>query len=657
MSEEHEEAQPNATDEVPAEAVPYTFLPAHVSFAIGVVDRALAGDARAWTAAAAIAEATAPDELGDVAALQRELCRAVTYSLRLARGDEEPGCELKVGGNGLLPAVRDLTEPVIQLWQAVAGNAREPAAIAQFNDLLWCRRVPGAGRHADRAARAYVQLAGTGDIDMRRLEFLLRAWTLTRQINGVELAEQTRVLLAQVADDVITDGPGERPGILLPILAALARGPLRSKKAPLASDPIDVDDLLRRAATVCQHGRTATAVARYRRTRTQDPATLRAIARDEVNAYFRDADTAPSPMVRMARLTTAAQIARDRGLGDLERRAVAGMQSIDMPWQTIAASTEVPAHRIEPFLDLFTRPADWQEAMDEFLESRCPTGDIAVLRALAADTRDDNFLSLILRPVRFADGLPRASAATEADVEKQELAFFAEVRAENYGRLVATGMYRLADRYGIPTEDGLVDYLLTRGARDPALARSLAKAFRHFWHRDIESCLHLATPKFEAAARALLIELDEGIYRAEAANSPGGYPGLYSLLAKLEDIALDESWAYFFTWLLAGPWGANLRNDIAHGLPTPLTPAYAVLVLRAVTLLAVVAGPAPITQIRTGDRRDRDEITALLSNPIGRAPRERGAWLGRAAVTAERLAWRLRVTHLRHTLRRRPRTP
>jgi hypothetical protein len=657
MIEEQEEPRAGSTDQVPAEPVPYTFLPAHVSFAIGVVDRALAGDARAWTAAVAIAEVKAADESDDVAALRRELCRAVTYSLRLAQGDEEPGCELKVDGKGLLPAVRDLPEPVIQLWRAVAGKAREPAAVAQFNDLLWCRRVPGAGRHADCAARAYLQLASTGDIDIRRIEFLLRSWTLARQINNVQLVEQTRVVLAEIADNVINNDPGERPGILLPALAALARGPLRSKNAPPVSDPINVDDLLSRAAAVCQHGRTATAIARYRRTRTQDPATLQSIARDEVDAHFRDADTAPSPMVRMARLTTASQIARDRGLVDLERRAAAGMQNIDMPWQTIAVSTEVPAYRIEPFLNLFTRPADWQEAMDEFLESRCPTGDISVLRELAADTRDDNFLGRILRPVRYAGGLPRASAATDADVEKQELAFFAEVHAENRGRLLAAGMYRLADRYGIPSEDGLVDYLLTRGARDPALARSLAKAFRLFWHRDIESCVHLATPKFEAAARALLIELDEGIYRAEAANSPGGYPGLYSLLAKLEDIALDESWAYFFTWLLAGPWGANLRNDIAHGLPTPLTPAYAVLILRAVTVLAVVVGPAPIAQIRSGDRRDRDEITALLRNPTGRAARERGAWLCRVAATAERLAWRLRVTHLRQILRRRPGAP
>jgi hypothetical protein len=91
------------------------------------------------------------------------------------------------------------------------------------------------------------------------------------------------------------------------------------------------------------------------------------------------------------------------------------------------------------------------------------------------------------------------------------MSFVAQIRAENCGRLLAEGLTRFADRYGTPTEDNLVTYLLSRGARDPALARSLAKAMGHFGHHDTESGIHLATPKVEAAARALLLELDEGI--------------------------------------------------------------------------------------------------------------------------------------------------
>jgi hypothetical protein len=95
--------------------VPYGFLPEHVPFAVETVDRALSAGADTWTAARAVSTADAGDELGDPAALRRELCRALTYSLHRGLGDEEPGCELNTDGNGLLPAVRDVPDPVIEL--------------------------------------------------------------------------------------------------------------------------------------------------------------------------------------------------------------------------------------------------------------------------------------------------------------------------------------------------------------------------------------------------------------------------------------------------------------------------------------------------------------------------------------------------------------
>ncbi|WP_433825975.1 DUF7380 domain-containing protein [Actinoplanes sp. CA-015351] len=634
---------------------PYEFSPTHASLAVDIIDQALSASTDSWTAAAAVNAAPAGDEIGDLTALRRELCRALTYSLRLGLGDEEPGCELNTDGNDLLPAVRDLPDPVILLWRAVADGVTQPAAIARFADLLWCRRDQRAGLHAGRAARAYLQLADTADTDMNTMENLLRAWTLARRIGDTDLDGQARDRLAQIARDTLTGRPGERPGILLPALAALARGPLRPKKGPPPADPIEVDALLSRAADTCRRGRDASAVARYRRAGVQDPAVLDAMARDEAAAYFRDADDASHPAVRMARLTAAAQIAHERGLGDLERDAARQMQNIDpasLGMRTFTASSTLPAYVVEPLLHGFTRPDRWQQAMDVFLHSDCPTGDIANLRAEAAANHSP--LSRILRPVRFTGGLPRAAADTDADLEKQEMSFYAEVLAENHGRLLATGLLRLADRYGIPAEDDLVDYLLTRGARDAALARSLAKALRHFWHQDFESAIHLAVPKVETAARALLIELDEGIYRAESANSVGGYPGLYALLTNLEALALDESWAFFFNWLLAGPWGANLRNDVSHGLPAPMTPAHAALILRAVSVLAIVAGPVTTIRQDTSLRRDRDELMALLTS-LTPATSPAGRRLNRLAGLIERVAWRLRLTQARRMQRRLPR--
>ncbi|XVU23009.1 DUF7380 domain-containing protein [Actinoplanes sp. CA-054009] len=659
MKDQNEAARPpeHADADPTEEPKPYTFEPSQTPFAVETVDQAMSGGADNWQAAAAVAKAPAPDGLGDTDALRRELCRALTYSLHLGLGDEDPGCEMNTNGNDLIPAVKDLPDPVIHLWRAIAEAVTEPAAAARFHDLLWCRRDQKAGLHAAQAARTYLQLAGTGTVDMDTMEFLLRAWTLARQINLPDVERPVRTRLAQIADELITQQSGTRPGILLPALAALAAKPVRAKKNSSTPDPIDVDDLLTRAAAACRRGMDATAVARYRRSRPHNPALLEAIDRDEVAAYFRDAEDAANPAVRMARLTATARVAHERGLGDLERDAATKMQNISpasLGWVTFTTSHAVPDHHIEPLLHSYTQPARWQEAMDAFLYSHCPTGDIAVLRAEAAANHSP--LSRILRPVRFSGGLPRASADTDHDIEKYEMSFYAQVLAENHGRLLAAGLNRLADRYGIPGEDDLVDYLLTRGARDPALARSLAKALRHFWNHDVESVIHLATPKAETAARALLIELDEGIYRAESANAVGGYPGLYVLLTNLETLALDESWAFFFNWLLAGPWGANLRNEVSHGLPAPMTHAYAALILRAVSVLAIVAGPVADIRHDTSQRRDREQMIAMLTS-LAFDTGTTGRWLNRIAGFTERITWRLRLAQLHRIQRRNRNTP
>ncbi len=646
----HPQSQPPDAGDGPdahAQAPPYQFSLTHPAFAVQAIDEAVKASTDTFHAALVIGQIEPPGEVQDGVVLRREVCRALTYSLHLALGGADTGCELNVDGAvGLLPAVRDVPEPVVQLWRAIAGGLTEPAAIAHFEDLLWCRRDGNAGAHAARAAQTYLTIASSGEVAMSSVEMLVRAWTLARQTGNAGLDRQVRARLAAVATDTLDTHPGQRPGILLPVLGALAQGPLRAKKAAAAPDPIDVDDLLAQAAEECRRGRDAATVAQYRRGRTQDPAELQAIAREEVAGYLRDAEAAPQPAVRMLRLRDAAATARDRGLADLERDTVTAMQNInpaELGLQTVTASSTMPPHVVQGWLADFTRPTDWRAAMDRFLDDDCPTGNIAALRAEAAATR--TVLSVYLPPVLLASGLPKASATTPQEQEKHEMSFAASVRAENIGGLLAEGLRRLAERYGTPAEDDLVEYLLYRGGRDPLLARSIAKAFRHFWNSDFESCIHLAVPKFEAAARSLLVELDEGIYRVEAANAPGGYPGLYVLLNHLETLALDESWAYFFGWLLGGPWGANLRNDVAHGLPTRMSPAYAALALRAVCVLGVVAGPATSIRLQPAHRRDRDQVIALLSDlstdagPVGNL-------IGRLADRTEHVGWLLRLARL-----------
>jgi hypothetical protein len=549
----------------------------------------------------------------------------------------------------------------VELWRAVAATATESAAVARFEDLLFCRRDGNGLVRATRAAEAYLKAADRGDLDMDAVEAIIRAWTLARSVRQEALEARIRTKLAEIAAEILEDLPGERPGVVLPMLGALAQGPVSASQSG-RPDPIDVDQLLAHAAQAFSRGYLASEVAGYRRLRTRDQVALEAIAREEVAAYLREANASATPAVRMFHLEAAAKVARARGMPDLVRDATSEMQQIkpsELGLQRVTASVSLPRFVPESWLRQFTRSPDWRDAMRWFLADPPPSGDVERLREFERETRS-GLRRLLPATMLGSDGLPRATANTEADRAAHEMSFTAKVNAEYSGRMMAEGLRRMADHYGIPTEEDLVGLFTQMGGRDVRLARSLAKGFRHFWHGDFESCVHVVAPKFEAAARNLLRELDEGVYRVQAGKDPGGYPGLHVLLDELEKLALDEAWAYFFRWLLLGPYGANVRNEVAHGFVFDISATYAALTLRAISVLVTVAGPpVPNSLLPDADDADREDVATrdratilgLLGSPLVSA-----GWIDRPSVWVarqlDRAWWWVQLARARSRLRR-----
>jgi hypothetical protein len=71
----------------------------------------------------------------------------------------------------------------------------------------------------------------------------------------------------------------------------------------------------------------------------------------------------------------------------------------------------------------------------------------------------------------------------------------------------------------------------------------------------------------------------------------------------------------------------NIRNDLAHGFTSGISPVYAALILRAAAMLITVTAPQPPAAARVAaadqpadlaplPHRDRDDILGLLSHPV-----------------------------------------
>ena len=389
------------------------------------------------------------------------------------------------------------------------------------------------------------------------------------------------------------------------------------------------------------------------RSRTSDPVAIEQINRREVAAHRAEA-AASAGLARQAHLADAIAIARARGLTDTVREVTAELQAIpvnDLGLRRHSTSVRVPADQVERFLHGFTASPEWRDGMRFFLNTDCPTGDLAQLEAAgerpcpgrsASQRYPDSLLG--------GDGLPRWTAQSPEEQEAGRMATCARIRAELQGQHLAQGLHRLAERYGIPDEASLVVFLSENGQSDSVLAASLARAFLHFWHGDYEACAHVAVPKIEAAAR-VPAELDEGIYKLQLGKDQGQYPMLYSLLKELEKLAMDESWTYFLRWLFLAPPGMNIRNDLAHGFTSGISPIYAALILRAASMLITVTAPQRPSAARVAaadqpadlaplPHRDRDDILGLLSHPVSSPvpPPWRDGLAGRAAgITATAL--------------------
>lgn len=640
----------------PPDPEPYVFDPSHVADAAAMLDSACTDLQHGYTSERRVIALADARGLGD-SPLMWELVHAVGHDLQREIGGR-PGCSL---GRNIDEHLLRWPRPVasapadaLQLWEAAAMSVTAPAAIARMEDLLFERRVGNGLHRARRAASNYLlAIDVAAELGMDEVGALVRAWTLARSVREGAVDADVRHRMARICEEAMANTPGARPGVVLPLLQALAQGPVTNP------DPHDVDGLLTIAAAVFRRGDLAEQIASDRRRRASgDPEVLERIARDEVAAYFAEADSSPNGAVRMHHLNAAARVATDRGLTELAREAAARMQRIgtsELGMQVIRAESSLPKYVPESFIAGFTHGSSWRDGLSYFLATGVPSGDVDQLRRTGLEQRG-TLASLFATTLFGANGLP---IVTAADKQAHSMSQTASMSAQYYGHMFAAGLDHIAERFGVPPLEEIADAIIEMGCRDPRLAQGLALGFKHYFDRDYQSCAAVVIPKFEASARSLLRELDEGIYRAQVGNDPGGYVGLYNLLSELKELALDESWAYFFEWLFLGPYGANLRNDVAHGFVFDPGPVYAALLLRAVSVLVLVADILPADEYlpKAGvvqmEPRPRQVVLDSLADPV------RSDRLSRSVSTAanvlERAVWWLRARAALRITRRRNR--
>jgi hypothetical protein len=602
-----------------------TYLSAAIARAI---DSAYS-DAKRWWDVGDLLRALLADAGFDAdSALVRDPIFAVSYVLRLSHGEAKAGCRLvpatESADASWPPRISEVTDNTIELWRHIADHVTHPAARARFRDLLFERGDGNRRDHALAAASAYLEDAASRErLDLDVTADLVRAWGLARTMSDTSREQQSVDAMLIRVSSGLNDSPAAPPGCVFPLLAALVAPSSRaSTKTQTQPNPVSVqasiNDLLNQAWSVYRGSLHTAQVAELMRVHARgDRAAITAIDRREVEAYLAEAQ-ATSGMIKQVALERAIAISRDRGLKELRAQATAELQAIpvtSLGLKPISSPINIHPEQIERSLAAFTASPDWQDGIGVFLATGPPTGDLSTIKAQAVELAEVAVFRSLIPTVRLnADGLPVATTSSPEEREAALLADCAGFHAQFSGQALTQGLYRMKAEYGIPPESDLLVVLSGNGRWDQGLAASVAKAFLHFWNDDYESCIAVALPKIETAVRALLLELGEPIFRTQLGSNPGDYSSLHELLRKLEDLALDESWAYFLRWLLISPHGPNLRNDFAHGLVKNFSPVNAALVLKAATMLSTIVPPQLDGKDPTSTS-DRDELLSRLAEP------------------------------------------
>ncbi|MFE9027505.1 hypothetical protein ACFYOA_14720 [Streptomyces iakyrus] len=608
------------SDEREAEPLAFFYNPERIS-AIRTLIVQAHSDARSYHDIASQIFKEPGQEDSAIQAEIREVASTFYYRFQLERGPgSKPGVSLEplseVGESFFWPRpIRAVGPETLKLWNELLSASIEPEIQGLLADLLFSARHPKPHTYARQAVEAYVAAQAGNFSQLNKSVMLVRAWSILRplRLKGLEPSVE-EAMLSLVGSTLRADAPA--PGTVLPLLRCLLEGRLKEKKDTKQADiPVEAIDYLFSALDQYKADHLSKQLAYMARDCLNNKELVERALRKAASNLLEAAEQATEGHSKTHWLQQAAKFARKFHLDDIQNECVRRLQAIDpstYQWMTIRAASTARASDFESYMRVFDQP-DLFDALICFFETPSPTGSREENENIAKGIIENSLTHKIMGTATYgAHGLPQKSYETESEKLQYQVYGVESVALGIQGRILATALDRIAGAHVIPSTGDLAAWLVERYGSDPGLCTSLAESLLLYWGRDYLSCVQLAMPRVEAAIRSLLLLLDEPIYRVEEAKSLGQFPGLGTMLPLLERHGFDPDWSSFMRALLLTP-GRNLRNLGAHGFLQDVDKQTAALVLRALSVVALLA-PEETSQKAC----DIQAIRESLSYPTGR---------------------------------------
>lgn len=484
-----------------------------------------------------------------------------------------------------LPSIQQASQDEVQLWRALADAVTHPLPKSLLHDLLFVRRDGNVGLHAREAIRLYTQAARTTSVNIStRAYSALRALTLSKLISDLSsLTTLSKVIQELIALD-LADATSPRPGLTLPMLAAVVEIAAAEPSSILVPDLLDLLE-----SVAAQYG-TADHIDYVAETFRLSPAVSdtrkQEIRRARVTTRLDRARRETLLVLKLFLLEEVASEAQKLGYTDVHDEAIAALQQVDtaaMNWVEVGSDIHYPAEVVAGYLAEFTSHGDWKRGLRQWLATDVPSGTYADNEAVARGGIASSPLQSLFPRFRVGThGMPERKGTPDRLLD-DKIRDTEYSRALIEGTLLFAALKEIGRLAGNPSEEELSTLLMKRYRCPGPNAVILAKALILFWRSEYLVCAYFVTPFIEAGVRTLLLELNEPIYRVEVGKSKGQYAQLGALLPKLEAEGFDPDWARYLETLTVSD-GQNFRNDLAHGFLRQMDPVVATLLLRASAL-------------------------------------------------------------------------
>lgn len=493
---------------------------------------------------------------------------------------------------------QELPDDCLSLAAEVASHAQDPMVVARIADVLWERRWGDEPyRYAETAIRAYLDFPsrqGSEHHDLTCVQMADRALELAMRLSNRELTMRCRDALVSVGRESM-----EAPDPGLGVVGSAVRALLRLPSPDL---PTELGTMLDRAEEV--FGADPWAVEAVYDFRVEaargDPESQRQFQDAQIEALIKAAEDAPHPFLKHAYLERAASRLHARSAPQAERMRVARLLE-DAPLREedfgrvsseISLSAEDVQALIEPAKNLTT----WQEALEWFGLQGPPTGDPDENLAVVEEQSKSAPLQWIVPKVLYnADGLPILRAESEDERRQYALAMKERLGLQLWGQLYFELVLRVVERDDFPDIEELRAFFVTPTITEP-VADAIARSIMHFRNEDYDESAHVLIPRIETVVRAIASAAGLATAFLPTNERQGGYVSLNVLFERLRAVGLpDEAWRRYGEHLLVDPLGANLRNEVCHGLIASISSRDAALLLHyACHLRLLRVGSPPV---------------------------------------------------------------